>query len=234
MKKNIKFYTLIWALLLAVWCAVVFLVQPIIPGYVINYDAHFWISFTFIIAAFIGNLVCACLAFKAESLEKLFLNLSLITISRTALITMIVSGSGLMLIPNCPTWVAAVVCIIILVFNTVAVIKARWAADAVGKVDEKIKAQTSFVKKLTVDTENLMTRAKDDEVKAECKKVYEAIRYSDPMSNESLSVIEEKITVKVDEFTSAVEMDDIGKATIIAEEIVVLVTDRNKKCKVMK
>ena len=54
------------------------------------------------------------------------------------------------------------------------------------------------------------------------------------MSNESLSVIEEKITVKVDEFTSAVEMDDIGKATIIAEEIVVLVTDRNKKCKVMK
>ena len=63
MKKNFKFYALMWAVLLAVWCAVVFLVRPILPGYVINYDARFWIAFVFIVLAFIGNLVCAYLAF---------------------------------------------------------------------------------------------------------------------------------------------------------------------------
>ena len=71
MKKNFKFYTLIWAILLAVWCAVVFLVRPIIPSYVINYDARFWIAFVFIVAAFIGNLVCAYFAFKTENLKKM-------------------------------------------------------------------------------------------------------------------------------------------------------------------
>ena len=54
------------------------------------------------------------------------------------------------------------------------------------------------------------------------------------MSNDALSVIEAKITVKVDEFSSAVGADDAIKAKEIADEIVILVTDRNKKCKALK
>lgn len=234
MKKNFKFYALIWALLLAAWCAVVFLVRPIIPGYVINYDARFWVAFVFIIAAFIGNLVCAYYAFKAENLKKMFLNLPLITVSWSAMITMLVVGSVLMLIPNCPAWIAAIVCIVVLVFNAIAVIKAAWAADAVNKVDEKVKAQTTFIKNLTTDADSLLARAKSDAVKAECKKVCEAVRYSDPVSSAALSVIEAKITVKVDEFASAVGADDAEKAKEIADEIVILVGDRNKKCKALK
>lgn len=234
MKKNFKFYALMWAILLAVWCAVVFLVRPIIPGYVINYDARFWIAFAFIVLAFIGNLICAYLAFKAENSKKMFLNLPLITVSWSALITMLIVGSVLMLIPNCPAWIAAVVCIIILAFNAIAVIKAGWAADAVSKVDERVAVQTSFIKNLIVNTESILSHAKSDAVKAECKKVYEAVRYSDPMSNDALSVIEAKITVKVDEFSSAVGADDAEKVKEIADEIVILVGDRNKKCKALK
>ena len=234
MKKNFKFYALMWAVLLAVWCAVVFLVRPILPGYVINYDARFWIAFVFIVLAFIGNLVCAHLAFKAKNSKKMFLNLPLITVSWSALITMLIVGSVLMLIPNCPAWITAVVCIIILAFNAIAVIKAGWAANAVSKVDERVAAQTSFIKSLIVDTESILSRAKSDAVKAECKKVHEAVRYSDPMSNDALSVIEAKITVKVDEFSSAVGADDAEKAKEIAGEIIILVADRNKKCKAVK
>ena len=54
------------------------------------------------------------------------------------------------------------------------------------------------------------------------------------MSNYALSVIEAKITVKVDEFSSAVGADDAEKAKEIAGEIFVLVADRNKKCKAVK
>lgn len=234
MKKNFKFYGLIWTIMLAAFNAVVFLVRPIIPGYVINYDARFWIAWGFILATFIGNLVCAYFAFKAENLKKMFLNLPLITVSWSALIAMLVVGSGLMLIPNCPAWIAAIVCIVVLAFNAIAVIKAVWAADTVNKVDEKVKVQTSYIKNLTVDAESILDRAKSEPVKAECKKVFEAVRYSDPMSNEALSVIEAKITVKVDELASAVGADDAEKAKDIADEIVILVGDRNKKCKALK
>lgn len=234
MNKNFKSYTLIWVVLLAVWCAVVFLVRPVIPGYVINYDKRFWIAFVCILATFIGNLVCANVAFKVENHKKMFLNLPLITVSFSALIAMLAVGSVLMLIPDCPAWITAIVCILILAFNAIAVVKAAWAADAVSKVDERVAAQTTFVKNLTADAEGILSRAKSDAVKAECKKVYEAVRYSDPMSNEALSAIEAKITEKVGEFSSAVDEDDAEKVKEIADDIAVLVSDRNKKCKVLK
>ncbi len=81
---------------------------------------------------------------------------------------------------------------------------------------------------------SILARAKSESVKAECKKAYEAVRYSDPMSNEALSVIEAKITLKMDELSSAVATDDAEKAKEIADELVILVGDRNKKCKVLK
>ena len=78
MKKNFKSYALIWVIFLAAFNAIVFLVRPIIPGYEIHYGARFWIAWLFIIAAFVGNLLCAKKAFQAENLEKLFYKLPLI------------------------------------------------------------------------------------------------------------------------------------------------------------
>ena len=234
MKKNFKSYAVIWAILLALFNIVVFLARPILPGYEVRYDARFWIAWGAVVAAFLGNLVCAYFAFQAENLKKLFYHLPLITVSRAALIAMIVAGSALMLIPNCPAWIAAIVCIVILAFNAIAVVKANWAAETVENIDEKIAAKTSYIRELTAQAESLVARAKSDEVKKECKKVYEAVRYSDPMSNEAISVIEAKITVKVDEFSTAVGADDTEKVKEIADEIVNLVGDRNKKCKGLK
>ena len=232
MKKNFKVYALIWAVLLAIWCSVVFLVQP--GSRYEKYDFRFWIAFLFIVLAFVGNLVCAHFAFKADSHKKMFLNLPLITVSWSALIAMIVVGAILMLIPDYSEWIAVVICIIILGFNAIAVIKAGWAADEVNKVDEKIKIQTSFIKNLTAETESILSRAKSEAVEVECKKVYEAVRYSDPVSNDALSIIEAEISVKVDEFASAVSMDDAEKVKEIAEEIVVHISERNKKRRALK
>lgn len=234
MKKNFKSYALAWLVLLVLWCAVVFLVRPILPGYVIQYDARFWIAFVFILAAFIGNLVCANLAFKADNLEKMFLNLPLITISWSALIVMLIVGSVLMLIPNFQAWITAVICLIIFAFNAIAVIKASWAAEIVSKVDEKLATKTLFIKNLTVEIESVLSNIKDDALKTECKKVYEAVRYSDPISSEALFEIENKISAKVDELKSAIASENIDNAKEIAEEIVVLVGDRNRKCRSLK
>ena len=139
-----------------------------------------------------------------------------------------------MLIPNCPAWIAAIVCLLILAFNAIAVVKAKWAAETVEAIDEKIKTKTQFIKLLTADAEGLVSRAGNEQIKADCKKVYEAVRYSDPMSNDALSVVEAKITVKMDEFASAVNEDNAEKTKEIADELVILIGDRNRKCKAMK
>ncbi len=234
MKKNFKTYALIWAIVLAVFNAIIFLVRPIIPGYVIDYDARFYLAWAFIIAAFIGNLGCAYVTFKAENVKKLFYKIPLVTAAYSGLTAMLVCGVALMLIPNCPPWIASIVCIIAFALNAIAVIIADRTGDIVYQTDEKIKTQTAFIKSITVEAQNVCDSAKSDAVRVECKKVYEALRYSDPMSCKELSLEESQITDKMAELSVAVDKDDVNCVSQIAEQIILLAKKRNNKCKALK
>lgn len=79
-----------------------------------------------------------------------------------------------------------------------------------------------------------MVRASCDEMKAETKKVYEAIRYSDPMSNNVLANIENQIQNEFNAFADAVKNNDIDLAKSSANELVILINDRNNKCRLIK
>ena len=139
-----------------------------------------------------------------------------------------------MAVPDLPNWLGAILGAVVLAFTAVAVIKASAAADIVESVDKKVAEKTAFLRVATADAEVILASAKSAEIKAECRKVYEALRYSDPMSNEALSVTEAKITVKLDELKSAVTADDAEKTKTAAEELVLLIKERNAKCKALK
>ncbi len=230
MKKNFKYYIAIWVVLIAIYNVVVFTVEAL-PGYEINYDARFWISWRFILAAFVGQLICAYTSFKPKNNEKLFLSIPLITQSYSGAIAMTIIGSVCMLIPDFPYWIATVVCVLVFAFSAIGVIKAKAAAKIVSDVSAKVKAQTFFIKALTVDAETLMVRAKNDEIKAECKRVYEAVRYSDPMSNDALASIEGQITVAFSKLSQAVAEDNTATVKELSNELIILVSDRNIEIK---
>lgn len=232
MKKTFKSYFVIWAILFVLFNVVAF-VSVGWEGQG-KYTASFWVGYIFITLALVGQLLCAKVAFEAKNLTKLFYNLPLISVSWTGLLVSFVIGGLCMLISPLPYWVGVIVCSIILAITAIAVIKANVVAEAVTEIDKKIKTQTFFIKSLAVDAEGLLTRANSEEMKAECKKVYDTIRYSDPMSHEALSGVESQITLKFVELTEAVsgcELDNIKK---LAREVCVLVDDRNKKCKLLK
>lgn len=231
MKKNFRFYLTLWGILLALFNVIAF----VSPGWVgqEKYTASFWIGYVCITAAFIGQLACAYIAFKAENLNKLFYNIPLITVSFTGLIVSFVVGGLCMLISPLPYWVGVIVCAIVLAITALSIVKASFAVDVVAEIDEKVKGKTLFIKSLAVDAECLMDRAKSDQTKAVCKKVYEAIRYSNPMSHDALASIESQITIRFHALTEAVK-DDSDTVSAIAEEVILLIGERNKKCKILK
>ena len=232
MKKGFKIYAIAWAILLVLFNVITF----VSPGWtgIEKFTLSFWIGYVFITLCFIGNLICANAAFKADSAQKLFYKIPLITISYAALMVSFIVGGLCMLLPKLPYWVGVIVCAIVLALFAIAIVKAGAAAELVERVDEKVNVQTSFIRNMTAEAERLMARAQSPEAKAACKKGYEVLRYSDPMSNDALSVIEAKITVKMDELSSNVVGNRTEQAKEIADEIVVLVGDRNKKCRALK
>ena len=233
MKKNFKLYIICWAILLALFNVICF-VTPNEAAGLNKFGGAFWVGYIFITASFIGQLVCAYIAFKAENLKKLFYNLPLITLSYTGLILTLIFGGLAMAIPNLPNWIGIIVCLIILAFTAIAVISAKAAGTVVSNIDEKIKTNAAFIKEMTVETQNLMNRANAPKLKEYCKKVYEALRYSDPMSKEQLTDIENRIKEEFAVFTDAVISDDLDLTESSAKELISFIDERNNVIRLIK
>ncbi len=232
MKKRGIYYIIAWVVVLAVFNVIVFAVPHEIAGYN-RLTGSFWIGYAFIMLFFFGQLVCAWIALNGEK-EKVFLNFPMITISITSLIVMGIVGTTCMTVPFIPNWVAIIGCVITLAFSVVALAGAKAAGEVVGDIDQKVKEQTFFIKSLTVDAQSLVNIANNEEIKTEAKKVFEAIKFSDPMSNEKLAMEEAQISSKFAEFSSYVTAGNVDEVKAKSSELLYLINNRNQKCKLFK
>ena len=96
------------------------------------------------------------------------------------------------------------------------------------KVEQKVQGKVFYIKNLQVDIEILASAEKDTKTKEQLEQLAEKIRFSDPMSNEQLAVLEDKISLAVENLKSS---DDKMK---IIEDLNLLLDERNRKCKILE
>lgn len=226
MKKRIGLYSIIWFVCLALFNVIVFITPNEIGG-VSKFSNSFWIGYAFITAAFIGQYICALISIKAKKRSRIFYNYSLFFVSCIGLIVMIIAGGICMAIPNLPEWIVIIVCTVILIANVIAVISTKSVIDTVNEIDEKLASQTYFIKKLSTDAKALMAAAASEELCNEAKKVYEAIRYSNPRSNASLVELNLQIEREFNEFANAIKSEDLELSRASALTVIELVKKRN-------
>lgn len=73
MKKVMKFYCVIWAILLALFNVISFV--SVGWAETPKYTPSFWIGYIFITIAFIGQLICTYFALKDNDSKKTFYNI---------------------------------------------------------------------------------------------------------------------------------------------------------------
>ena len=230
MKTSFKIYALIWAIGFAIFNLVAFVPVVSIEGAEIS--SSYVIATIFCDIMFFAQLGCGYFAFKPENKQKVFYNIPIVTTSLMSLLVTIIVAVVLALIPDVPNWLTALVLAIVTLISVVAILKSHFVAETISKIDDKVKAKTFFIKNLTVDAETLISKASTDEAKAEAKKVYEAIRYSDPMANDALSSLESEITSKFNAFENAVVSGEALEET--SKALLILIEERNNKCKLLK
>lgn len=234
MKKNFKMYFLIWLVMVIAFNAISFIIRQNLPLDSNAYNNNFFITLVFVNVSFLVNLICAHYAFDSKNINKLFYNVPLITISWSLLIVSVVVGLVFMFNPSIQLWIPLIIYIIIIAISLISITSAKWASDTIEEIDYKVKTQTSFINNLTNEAKHIIDNCQNNELKNECRKLYENIRYSDPISNDNLFDIENIISIKLNELANLVKENTVVNAKEKIDELNRLIKERNDNCKRLK
>ena len=191
--------------------------------------ATFWTAYAFSVVAFAVQIPLWKIALgKKDTLKSKFLGIPVIHVGLTYLIIQLIAFAIIMILPTLPVWLAVVVCTIILAISALCAIAGQAGANEINRVEEKNKVKRAFIQILQTDIEMLAETETDSETKIALKKLAEKVRFSDPMSHEILGELESRISSKVEGMKIATDKKDL------IAEVTTLLTERNKKCKILK
>ena len=191
--------------------------------------ATFWVAYVFTAVSFASQITIWKFAFKGtDTLKSKFLGIPLISVGITYFIVQIIAFAIFMALPLTASWIAIVVCALILGISAICLIGTETGREEINRVEEKVEKKVFYIKSLQVDIEMLASAERDADTKMALTKLAEKIRFSDPMSNEALTDLEEEISAKVKELKAAENKAEI--ITVLDS----LIVERNKKAKLLK
>lgn len=136
-----------------------------------------------------------------------------------------------MIFPMLPTWVGAIVCLLVVGYFVIACVNASTVANTVASTYKKLKDDTAFIKNAVIASANLVTRATTSEIQIACQKVYDAFRFSDYVSTTRLADIEKTISDNLKELTFAVGDANYTAVKIESEKLLTAIKERNNLCR---
>lgn len=189
----------------------------------------FWISYAFTVVAFAAQIIIWKAALgRSESLKSKFLGFPVVHVGIVYLLVQVVALIVFLFIPTLPIWSAVVACAVIAGVSAACMIASDVGRSEIERVSAKVQKKTCFIKQSRTEIELLADAETDIATKSALTQLTEKIRYSDPMSNEQITDIEDRITAKIAELKSATD-----KMKII-NELNLLLDERNRKIKILK
>ena len=191
--------------------------------------ATFWIAYVFTTAAFAAQIgIWKTALGKEDALKSKFLGFPVVHIGIVYAVIQVITFAVFMFVPTLPAWSAIVACSVIAGISTVCMISADVGRNEIERVEAKVQKKVFYIRELQADIELLADNESDAAVKTALSQLAEKIRFSDPMSNEQLANLENKISIK------AAELKTASSKLEIITELNSLLDERNKKCKILK
>ena len=227
-KKNSLMLGMIYLVIFVIYNLLIFLVFK-------GFNAVFWVSYGFMLAAYLLHIACVFSIAKNLSVRAVFFGIPLGAFSVYFVAAEFFTSLVFMFFRRQASVKVAVVvqAILLCVFIVIALVSIM-TRDAVQNVDSKIKENVSFIKGINVDVEMLLQRSSDAEVKGALKKLSETIKYSDPMSNKVVAMQEQMIMQYLAELRVKFDAGAMASVKELCSKIELLFVERNKKLMVSK
>ena len=222
MKKNSTKGYVILGILFALISIIAFAVPT-------SKTATFWIAYVFTAAAFAAQIgIWKTALGKEGTLKSKFLGFPVVHIGIVYAIIQTVAFAVFLFVPTLPVWSAIVVCSVTAGISVVCMLSADAGRDEIERVEAKVQKKVFYIRELQADIELLADNETNADVKTALTQLAEKIRFSDPMSNEQLADLEDKISTKIEELkTTSSQLEIITDLNSLLDE-------RNKKCKILK
>lgn len=222
-KKNDLMLALIYLVVFVTYNLVVFLVFK-------NFNAVFWISYGFMVVAYLIHIGCTFNIAKNTNVKALFFGISLGAFSIYFVLAELFTSFVFMIFKvNASVKVTIVIQALLLCIFAVVVIVSIMARDTIHNVDQRIKENVNFIKGINVDVEMLMQRCANPETIEALKKLSETIKYSDPMTNSVVAIQEQMIMQYMAELRTVFDSGDMNLVKELCTKIELLFVERNKK-----
>lgn len=227
-KKNNLMIGLIYLVVFLAYNLAVFMIFE-------NYNNVFFISYLFMLLAFVLHIICVFSIVDNASRETVFFGIPLLSLSVYFVCAEFFSSLVFMIFKDITNVKTAIfIQVLLLCAFIVIVILSIMSRDVVQNVDAKIKENVNFIKGINVDIEMLIQRSKLSEVTVALKKLSETIKYSDPMSNEVVAIQEKMIMQNMMKIRTEFDAGDMEKTKELCSEIELLFIERNKKLMISK
>lgn len=195
MTKNFKKYIIIVFIIAVIYNVLVFAIP--FPH---KSALSFWITWGFGLLCIISQPFIGYFGFKdAETYKsKVYgwpiIRLGYIYLLVQLLISLVSFVVGAFV--GIPFWIILVIEVIIVGFVLIGLIVNDTYKEEITKIENNLPITTKFISDLRVDSETLLKKISNQEIKMQFEKFVEEVRYSDPVSDDFLAEIEDEINKK--------------------------------------
>lgn len=229
MSKKMASLLAVYAIVLTTFCMMYFVIPFPKSGAA-------WVMFAFSIIAIIGGCGISWYAFKNEGLRSKIYGFPVFRVGFIYTMTQLICSIIIMYVGihmTVPTWIAVAVSIVLLAFAGIGTIYTDNVRDYITGRYSATQTSVKQMKMFHLDMQYIVNSCSDPELKKPLEKLADDFRYSDPVSSNALSEIEENLQTQVKKLATLVNTDkEAAKAQIT--EVSNLLADRNRWCKELK
>ncbi len=131
-------------------------------------------------------------------------------------------------------WIIIVIESILIGLTSIGLIMTDSYKQEIIKIENSLPNTTKFISDLRVDLETLANKVTEESIRIKLGLLVEEVKYSDPVSNDSLGEIEEEIYKNCELLKRNISTGIIDSIFSDIDELIILLKERNQKAKASK
>lgn len=228
MRKNAFFATLISSLIVLVAFNLIFFLVP--RDWNVG-TASLWTVYAFFHVFLVGfSAISLLYAKKMTPRQRFFETPAIISWGIGFLVSFIVALTIYILtfFFEVPMWIPLIIEVILLAVTLISFLARRSYSSHLQEAEKEEEKAISFSKSLREEIHSLCLDNKEEKLAKPLEKLYEAVRYSDPVSLEKDAEVEKNLREKLTDLKESFSKKDVSSSLAIIDEMEILLKKRHQ------